>query len=317
MVGPYEFGRSGLLGRSSSPLYPRGVDPLRGFSAPSPGADRGRTTDLVAARPRTPTNAHEAERLAQTFELQLLRSTASIGADPAGEEADGSEGGDDAGGDEFGLGAIAGMDLMSMMAPALERSGASPAEAERIMRLVSGAAQQAGSGIDGLGAAAGSPDAAADASTGAAAIAKLLEAGAARGAAVGGGGGAEARGAHENAVIVAAQARHAGVDPVLAVAMMLVESGGNNRAVGDGGTSYGLFQLHEGGMLTAAGLEPAAAFDPAVNAGVALRSLAATAARHPDLDPGSLAAASQRPADAAGYAARVRSAMEHARSLLG
>lgn len=120
-----------------------------------------------------------------------------------------------------------------------------------------------------------------------------------------------------NVQTVAASARRHGVDPALAVAMMLVESGGNARAVGDGGTSFGLFQLHRGGMLTAAGLTTHEAFDPATNADVAMRSLAAYAAGRPNAAPGQLAAASQRPADPDGYAARVEAQLPRARALLG
>jgi len=127
--------------------------------------------------------------------------------------------------------------------------------------------------------------------------------------------------AKQNAAIVADVARKHGVPPELGIAMMLVESSGNNRAVGDNGTSFGLFQLHKGGMLTAAGLTPEQAFDPRTNADVAMRSLAArlratpTASAH--ADPGAVAAASQRPADPAGYAVKVNAALAQARSLLG
>jgi len=107
------------------------------------------------------------------------------------------------------------------------------------------------------------------------------------------------------------------VDPVAAVAMMLVESGGNARSVGDGGTSFGLFQLHEGGMLTAAGLTSAQAFDPRTNATVSLKSLAHERAQGPNRSPGTIAAASQRPADPAGYARKVDAMMDRARALLG
>ncbi len=123
--------------------------------------------------------------------------------------------------------------------------------------------------------------------------------------------------AGDNAKVVARIAAQRGVDPTLAVAMMLVESGGNASAVGDGGTSFGLFQLHEGGMLTGAGLSPQQAFDPATNADVALRSLAREAANGGNRTPGQVAAASQRPADKVGYAAKVDAAMAQARSLLG
>lgn len=124
------------------------------------------------------------------------------------------------------------------------------------------------------------------------------------------------RDARANARVVAEVAREQGVDPTVAVAMMLVESGGDAGAVGDNGTSFGLFQLHEGGMLTAAGLTPAQAYDPRTNATVSLRSLAHEWKKGPGRSPGEIAAASQRPADPAGYAAKVNAAMDRARSLL-
>jgi cell wall-associated NlpC family hydrolase len=65
-------------------------------------------------------------------------------------------------------------------------------------------------------------------------------------------------------------AREAGVDPNLAVAIALEESGGNPRAVGDQGSSYGLFQLHRGGAL--GNLTPQQAYDPYTNAGTVLRA---------------------------------------------
>jgi len=130
-------------------------------------------------------------------------------------------------------------------------------------------------------------------------------------------GTAAAGDAKANAAIVAQVAREQGVDPVAAVAMMLVESGGNARSVGDGGTSFGLFQLHEGGMLTAAGLTSAQAFDPRTNATVSLKSLAHERAQGPNRSPGTIAAASQRPADPAGYARKVDAMMDRARALLG
>lgn len=71
-------------------------------------------------------------------------------------------------------------------------------------------------------------------------------------------------------------AHQAGVDPVRAVAIALEESGGDPHAVGDQGSSYGLFQLHKGGALgsmpvTAA---PGGAFDPYTNAMAVLPSWA-------------------------------------------
>lgn len=115
-----------------------------------------------------------------------------------------------------------------------------------------------------------------------------------------------------NAAIVAEVAREKGVDPATAIAAMLVESGGNNKAVGDGGTSFGLFQLHQGGELPA-GWTPEQAFDPRANAEVALSVFAQT---HGQSDPGQLAAAAQRPGDPAGYAVKVDENLGEAQKLL-
>jgi cell wall-associated NlpC family hydrolase len=68
-------------------------------------------------------------------------------------------------------------------------------------------------------------------------------------------------------------AREAGIPEQnipLAVSFALEESGGNARAVGDQGSSYGLFQLHKGGAL--GNLTPQQAFDPYTNAGVVMRA---------------------------------------------
>ncbi|MBI2809807.1 MAG: transglycosylase SLT domain-containing protein, partial [Candidatus Melainabacteria bacterium] len=68
--------------------------------------------------------------------------------------------------------------------------------------------------------------------------------------------------AMESARVVAQVARRLGVDPVVAVAAMLVESGGNPRAVGDNGHSFGLFQLNSRGELAENHLTPNQAFNP-------------------------------------------------------
>lgn len=118
-----------------------------------------------------------------------------------------------------------------------------------------------------------------------------------------------------NAQLVGQIAQELGVDPVLAVATMLAESGGNERAVGDNGTSFGLFQLHKGGMLTTAKLTPEQAFDPETNARVAVKSLKYFG-KKTGKTGGELAAASQRPANQPAYAKRVDSLMAKARTLL-
>lgn len=101
-------------------------------------------------------------------------------------------------------------------------------------------------------------------------------------------------------VSVAAQL---GLDPRLAVADAIQESGLNPQAVGDQGTSFGLYQLHRGGEL--GNLTPAQAFDPVTNAMVALTTMANVAHAHPNWSPGQIAAAAERPADQQAYAASV------------
>jgi hypothetical protein len=120
----------------------------------------------------------------------------------------------------------------------------------------------------------------------------------------------QAQDAKQNAKIVADVARQMGVDPVVAIAAMLVESGGNAQAVGDRGSSFGLFQLHRGGEL--GHMSPQQAFDPVTNARTALSQF-----KHGQVsNPGAMAAAAQRPADRAGYAAKVNARMAQAARLL-
>lgn len=103
--------------------------------------------------------------------------------------------------------------------------------------------------------------------------------------------------------ILAAAAEY-GVPGNLALAVAQQESGLNPTAVGDGGTSFGLYQLHQGGEL--GNLTPAQAFDPTTNADVALSELGAVIAANPQItDPGTLAALAQRPANPASYAASI------------
>lgn len=118
----------------------------------------------------------------------------------------------------------------------------------------------------------------------------------------------------DNVRTVADVARQKGVDPTTAVATMLVESGGNNRAVGDGGTSYGLFQLHRGGELPK-GWGPNQAFDPRANANVALGEFARVQNSR-GLSGGALAAAAQRPANPGAYARKVDANMGEASKLI-
>lgn len=112
-----------------------------------------------------------------------------------------------------------------------------------------------------------------------------------------------------NAAIVARVAQSYGVNPNLAVATAYQESGLSNTAVGDNGTSFGLFQLHRGGEL--GNMSQAQAENPTTNASTALRVFADTQARNPNLSGGALAAASQRPANQAAYAASVDSLLRN------
>lgn len=93
------------------------------------------------------------------------------------------------------------------------------------------------------------------------------------------------------------------VDPRLALADAQVESGLSPTAVGDQGTSFGLFQLHRGGEL--GNLTPTQAFNPSTNATVALSVFGAVSAAHPGADPGLIAALSERPANPTAYAQAV------------
>jgi hypothetical protein len=68
-------------------------------------------------------------------------------------------------------------------------------------------------------------------------------------------------------------------------------------------TSFGLFQLHEGGEL--GNMSARQAFDPIANAKIALAEFAKVAKAHPDWSPGQIAAAAQRPANPGQYAAEV------------
>ena len=91
---------------------------------------------------------------------------------------------------------------------------------------------------------------------------------------------------------ILASAKKYGVDPILALADARYESGLNPRAIGDKGTSFGLFQLHQGGELGK--LTMAQAFDPTTNANRALAVFAQVAKRHPDWSPGQIALGAQR-----------------------
>ena len=120
--------------------------------------------------------------------------------------------------------------------------------------------------------------------------------------------------------IIRAEATKNHVDPNLAIAIARVEDPSlDPNATGDRGyfyggkfvpdnnappTSFGLYQLHQGGLLGA--LTPQQALNPTANADVALSHLYRTEQGHPNVrDPGTLAALSQGPADPSGYAQKV------------
>lgn len=96
-----------------------------------------------------------------------------------------------------------------------------------------------------------------------------------------------------------------GVDANLALATAYRESGFDPTAVGDQGTSFGIYQLHRGGELGT--LTQAQANDPTRNAQVSLSVVRSVAGKMPGASPGTIAAAAQRPADRAGYASAVDS----------
>lgn len=95
------------------------------------------------------------------------------------------------------------------------------------------------------------------------------------------------------------------------LATAAVETGGtyNPKATGDNGTSFGEFQLHEGGELNnlpgSLSQQETEAFNPVTNATVAIQQIINTIkANAPafDQNAGNVAAAAQRPQDAQGYA---------------
>jgi hypothetical protein len=90
------------------------------------------------------------------------------------------------------------------------------------------------------------------------------------------------------------------------IATSAVETGGtfNPDAVGDGGTSFGLFQLHEGGELGT--LTQSQADNPTTNSDVAIAQIAAVLkAQGANESPGDVAAGAQRPANPTSYASDV------------
>lgn len=280
------------LRRIDDPSYAGHVDPLR-HKINAAGIDPAIAQQAQASLPKT---NEQAKQFAQMLLAQMETSMGSLTSEDGSDDGGGESGIDSS--SMSGLAALGGMGAASAL------QGADPKSLAALMPLLTGAGGAGAGAASGGGMDIAALLSGAQASSGTAQLNAPVT-------------GHGTHGAAANAQVVAAAAARHGADPTLAVAMMLVESGGNEHAVGDGGTSFGLFQLHQGGMLTAAGLSPAQAFDPATNANVAMRSLAATARSRPHADPGTIAAASQRPADQAGYAVKVNAAMAEARRLLG
>lgn len=111
---------------------------------------------------------------------------------------------------------------------------------------------------------------------------------------------------------IARAAKENGVPLSLALAIAYHESGFNVHAVGDNGSSFGLYQLHVGGEL--GNHSQAWANDPYNNASTALRVVGQVLRQHPDLSPGQVAALAQRPADQASYAAGIDGVLHQASS---
>ena len=104
-----------------------------------------------------------------------------------------------------------------------------------------------------------------------------------------------------------------GVPPDLLVATALQESGGNLNAVGDHGTSFGPYQMHQGGRLTSYHYSP----QQAQNADLATKATAEDFSHYKTGNLGTWAARAQRPANAGAYAQHVNGLLDTARKLLG
>jgi len=102
--------------------------------------------------------------------------------------------------------------------------------------------------------------------------------------------------------------------PLLTTA--LIESGGQLRPRGgDGGTSFGPYQMHRGGRLTTAGYTPAQAEDPILATRATAREFGSFYDR--GARGGSLAYRAQRPADQAGYLSKYAQYAPQAARILG
>lgn len=104
-------------------------------------------------------------------------------------------------------------------------------------------------------------------------------------------------------------AAETGADPAALLATSLVESGARTGAVGDGGTSFGPWQMHRGGALGSHTPAWANSYATALNRAQEFSRLG--------VHKGKGAAAVQRPADPLGYASKVDAQLAQARELLG
>ena len=105
-----------------------------------------------------------------------------------------------------------------------------------------------------------------------------------------------------------------GVDPAVLIATTIVESGGRLDAVGDGGKSYGPYQMYQGGRLKTAGFTPQQAMNPYMSTRAAAQEFATYARK--GYKGAELAVRAQRPADYAGYMRKINAALPTAKAYL-
>lgn len=120
------------------------------------------------------------------------------------------------------------------------------------------------------------------------------------------GGGAPSGSSAGTRSTISQIASQLGVPANVAIAMAQEESGLNPNSVGDNGTSFGLYNLHQGGELGS--MSPQSVLGvggEALNARTALGELSSVMRAHPGMDPGQAAAMAQRPANQAAYAAAI------------
>lgn len=109
--------------------------------------------------------------------------------------------------------------------------------------------------------------------------------------------------------------RKYGIDPTLLIATTLVESGGRLDAVGDGGHSFGPYQMNDQGRLKSAGFTQQQAMNPYLATEAAAREYASVARRY-GVSGAQLASDAQRPLDRAGYRKKINDALPQARAIL-